>query len=74
MRVIFPTQKTAYKGTKAKLYCRYNINLLLADIIMRWYTYGKKKFNFFTVCLFELISIKIEFFFTIIELIPNEFS
>ena len=45
--VIFPTQKTAYKGTKAKLYCRYNINLLLADIIMRWYTYGKKKFNFF---------------------------
>ena len=47
MRVIFPTQKTAYKGTKAKLYCRYNINLLLADIIMRWYTYGKKKFNFF---------------------------
>ena len=50
--VIFPTQKTAYKGTKAKLYCRYNINLLLADIIMRWYTYGKKKFNFFTVCLF----------------------
>ena len=59
MRVIFPTQKTAYKGTKAKLYCRYNINLLLADIIMRWYTYGKKKFNFFTVVNSKvLISIK----------------
>ena len=47
MRVIFPTQKTAYKGTKAKLYCRYNINLLLADINMLWYIYRIKKLNFF---------------------------
>ena len=50
--VFFPTQKTAYKGTKAKLYCRYNINLLLADIICDG-TLMVKKNSIFLLCVYS---------------------